>query len=202
MTITELCKKHKTDKGTVNTTSNPNTWMHGYSLFYDSIFEEKKYCILNVLDIGGFGENSGGSSLMWKEYFTNSSIYSFDINEKILNLNSQGIKARQIDLDNEAKLVNLYRELNTKFNIIIEDGSHAEKQQVRTLINSLDYISNNAIYIIEDAPHSINLLSAIAHNTKWPHCSDYEYFHLYSLIKDIKIIKTNNVSTLIYINFK
>lgn len=202
MTITELCKKYKTDKGIVNTTDNPNTWMHGYSLFYDSIFEEHRDSILNILDIGGYGENGGGSSLMWKEYFVNSKIHSFDINEKITTLKNHDVSAHQIDLDNEYELIELYKTLGLKYNIVIEDAKHSETQQVRTFINSINFLQRNSIYIIEDAPHSKNLLQAISQGLKWPHCSDFEYSCIVDFIKDIKIIKTNNVSTLIYIKIK
>ena len=37
-TVTELCAKYQTDKGIINTTLDPQTWMHDYSIFYDKIF--------------------------------------------------------------------------------------------------------------------------------------------------------------------
>lgn len=201
MNITELCAKYKTDKGIVNTTDDPRSWMHCYSLFYDILFRDLRDKELNVLDIGGWGNNSGGSSKVFREFFVNSHIYSLDICKEVNSLSSFNILPICLDLNNESQFIHCFNNLGIRFDIIIEDAQHTEKQQTRNLINMLPFVNRGGIYIIEDVCDNLNLLNSIKGKSKFNYCSDYEYYILSKKIKLIKLIKTNQISTLVYIQF-
>lgn len=203
MNITELCNKYGSDKGTINNTNDPNTWMHSYSIFYDQIMGHLKDKQLNILDIGAWGANDGGSTKTWQEFFVKSNIYACDINPKVVELNKiDRVKAFELDLDKEFNVLETISKLKVTFDIVIEDALHSEQQQCRTLINLCPFMSSGSTYIIEDAPHSMNLINAINNQTGFPYLSAFENIILINKIVTASVIKTNNVSTLIYIRFR
>jgi hypothetical protein len=162
---TDLCNiaiKHKTDK--------VFAYRHNYTPCYFSLFEGKRYDRNNILEIGlgyvGYDETygnimqhmknenyvPGASHRMWEEFFPNSLIYGLDINEKIL-FNTERIKTfranqyHKEDLDLFMKAIGS----ETKFDIIIDDGSHVPEHQIFTMLYFLDKINQETgIYVIED----------------------------------------------------
>ena len=69
--LEKLVNNSKTDKNTT----------HSYLPLYQKLLENKKETAKNVLEIGigDFGEKNGGSIKLWKDYFTNATIYGLDI---------------------------------------------------------------------------------------------------------------------------
>lgn len=197
MTITDLCFKYKSDKGV--TPINDRSWMHSYSLFYDKIFESRRNEKLNILDIGAWGENEGGSSLMWKEFFPNAQIFALDLNPRVNELGSKGIAAKDINLDDEAAFLSFIELNNIRYDIVIEDASHQPKQQIRTLLNLRPFLNNDFQYVIEDVCDNHTILDAIKSGVKLPYLSDFEWLYLRGSLQKMQIVETNQVSKLIYI---
>lgn len=196
-TVTELCAKYQTDKGIINTTLDPQTWMHDYSIFYDKIFYPLKYKSIDLLEIGCWGNNNGGSVKMWQEYFANGKIHGIDINQDATELNSIGIQTKIIDCDNENDALESIKEFNTKFDIIIDDASHSNKQQIRNLVNYINFVKNDGVYIIEDCNLNDNLIENITSNAlNFNFCEKHEIDKIKSIIKKCYIINTNPVSKL------
>ena len=82
---TELCeigKKYDTDKSSQRSNVTNDRHCHPYTLFYDSIFKNKKNENLNIAELGIL---NGASLLMWKEYFINAKIYGFEYNNDLIN---------------------------------------------------------------------------------------------------------------------
>jgi hypothetical protein len=63
--LEECCNKHGTNK----------VW-HGYTSFYEKLFEPIRFNPIHFLEIG---IDQGGSLLAWQDYFSNGTIYGIDI---------------------------------------------------------------------------------------------------------------------------
>ena len=119
-----------------------------YTNTYDKYFQNIKYDVKNLLEIG---VEFGNSIKMWREFFLNANIYGLDKNNQCSNLQLDRIKiftGDQSDSDDLDKIIN---ETNCSFDIIIDDASH----KINDMIFTFDYLFNRClisggIYIIED----------------------------------------------------
>jgi len=143
-----------TDKGPKK---SDGTNGHNYTEFYESFFSQIREEKLNILEIG-FG---GGDSLkMWAEYFPNSQIYCLDNNlQRIVEYNYKHhprIKILFADQSMSESLNKAVEEIGLEnFDIIIDDGSHFERD-IRVSYETLfPLINKDGIYFIEDAPHKL-----------------------------------------------
>tara|TARA_B100000029_G_scaffold463550_1_gene496939 strand:- start:38 stop:829 length:792 start_codon:yes stop_codon:yes gene_type:complete len=147
--LTKISKKYETDK------SND----HKYTIIYNKYFSEKRYENIKLFEIGiGFprDENRGGGSLqMWSEYFPNGTIYGLDIEKKKLNFDEK-IK---IFKGSQENFLDLKEVINSagNFDIIIDDGSHFNKHQIKSFKYLFPYLNNGGYYIIEDIQTSYML---------------------------------------------
>ncbi len=133
---------------------------HGYTLYYNDLFNNDKDKNLNFLELGIF---KGASILMWNEYFKNSSIYCIDncIPEKYsnnlicpptiidkLNNFSNRIKAYNCDQTDEKKINNIFN--NIVFDYIVDDASHFQEESLKSLGILFKKLKSGSFYIIED----------------------------------------------------
>ncbi len=123
---------------------------HGYiSKCYDELFSEYQNKPINFLEIG---LASGGSLLLWNDYFTNAKIYGVDsgadsrFTQCIENVkqypNINLIKADAYDPKLNDVLPN--------FDIIIDDGPHTLDSHIKCLNLYLPKLNSNGVLIIED----------------------------------------------------
>lgn len=155
---TDLCHI-MTDNGS----DKGNNW-HNYTIYYESIFKDKKNNKLNIFELGlgtndislpsNMGENGipGASLRGWKEYFLFSNIYGADIDKKIL-FKEDRINTFYCDQTDEKSIYNLWEndELkNILFDIIIDDGLHSVSANIIFLKHSLHKLNKNGFYVIED----------------------------------------------------
>jgi hypothetical protein len=197
MILDSLSLKYKSDKGV--TPYKIGQYMHGYTDFYEKIFESRRNEPLNILELGGWGENSGGSIRIWQEYFPNANIFTFDLNDQIVSLSNDRVVAKQCDLDNEMSFIHNLVSLGKTFDIVIDDASHQPKHQVRSLLCLIPFLNPNFQYIIEDMNGNFDLLNSIKSQTIWPHLSPFEWLFLSNKIKKAEIISTKPCSILTYI---
>ena len=179
---TELCKlgiKHIVDKC-------PDIY-HTYTPLYYNIFKDIKNKIQTVLEIGiGTPEimqytnyKPGASLRMWRDFFTNATIYGADIVEKVL-FEEDRIKTFKCDQSNKDSLENLYISIQAhsnkdKIDFIIDDGSHIESHMIISLVTLWPYIKENGgIYIIEDM--HISIFNSIK-NVAFKCCEDIEVLY-------------------------
>ncbi len=147
MTLTEIANKYALDKGT----EIPNNGNHhgprlNFTPIYEKYFNQIKNQKLNILEIG---IENGNSLKLWKEYFENSNIFGFDINDKSY-LNNDKIHCFQVDQSNKNQIFNAMNKINQKFDIIIDDGSHVISHQQISLGVLFNFLNKNGMYWIED----------------------------------------------------
>lgn len=119
------------DKGTVHSYIE-----HYYSLNFDPIRHKAK----RILEIG---INNGHSLRMWKQYFTNhSQIIGVDINHF-----NQDIGCKIIQGD--ATLEQTFDGIDS-LDIIVDDGSHKFKHQIKSFEILFPRLNPGGIYVIED----------------------------------------------------
>jgi hypothetical protein len=150
-----LSKKYGLDK-------NISSGCHNYIPGYNSLFEDIRYEVRNMLEIGiGSVENghmngviclgykTGNSLKCWNEYFTNSKIYGIDIFAHP-ELNTDKITTFVADQSNASHLQNVIKNINSNLDVIIDDGSHIGEHQVYSFMFLNQYLTKNGIYVIED----------------------------------------------------
>jgi len=154
--LTDLMNLYGSDKGGLNN-------HHNYSVYYSEIFSSRKNIIKNFLEIGLGTNNTSIPSNMgptgtplaslraWKDYFPNAQIYGADIDRAILK-NEERIKTHFVDQKDPISISEMFKNFNVdKFDIIIEDGLHEYNANICFFENAINYLSQDGIYIIEDA---------------------------------------------------
>jgi 23S rRNA U2552 (ribose-2'-O)-methylase RlmE/FtsJ len=139
-----LCKQFKTDKLEI-----------GHVEYYESYFKPLRYEKLNILEIGVF---RGNSIKVWSEYFANSTIIGIDIEKidvSIFNSNKKNIEIHQ-GSQNDKEFLDKIISKYTKFDIIIDDGSHYPKDVIRSFKILFPALDLNGLYFIEDMQTSYN----------------------------------------------
>ncbi len=154
MDLFELVEKYGTDKT-----------LSKYTYTYDELFNNIKYKTTSILEIGlgtlnpsipsSFSGNTqhfshykpGGSLRVWRDFFPNAQVYGVDIAKDCM-FTEERIKTFLFD-SAEKEYCDYYLD-NLEFDVIIDDGNHDPKYQVKTLKNLFPKLRENGIYIIED----------------------------------------------------
>jgi len=150
--LCELGKKYDTDKSSQRNNVTNIRHCHPYTLFYDGLFRDKKNENLKIAELGIL---DGGSLLMWREYFTNAEIYGFEYDEKLIHnfkskFNNDRITLIDIDVRSKDSIIKGFEELNTLYDVIIEDTTHQFEDQIRVIENAYQYLKPGGMLIIED----------------------------------------------------
>jgi hypothetical protein len=121
---------------------------HGYTPFYNSLFNDKRESYENILEIGIF---EGGSHRMWHDYFSNATIYGIDITLDYCKeeyVNSERIKLFVGKQEDKEFLDNSFKDVT--FDLIVDDGSHFGKHQQLSFLYLWPRLKSGGYYIIED----------------------------------------------------
>lgn len=155
-----LAERYSLDKSI--TTGN-----HNYIPCYTKLFQNIRYNVKNLLEIGiGSLENNqmggingelattynyktGNSLKCWEDFFQNANIYGIDIYSHT-ELNKNRIMTFAANQNSEYDLKIVMDKINTNLDIIIDDGSHNWEHQVFSFMFLNKYLSSSGIYIIED----------------------------------------------------
>ena len=135
MTLDQIAIRMGTDKSSLT---------HSYTQHYQQYFEPLRDRKLSLLEIG---IQSGASLRMWKSYFSQAEIFGFDyydcspIEEERITF----IQGNQEDPEDLQKLGNM-----GSFHIIIDDGSHKNKDALTSFNYLFPRLAPGGIYIIED----------------------------------------------------
>ena len=137
-----------------------NAPSHNYYLHYAKRFEPIRNKVKKVLEIGVF---KGHSMLLWNDYFPQAKIYGIDIdlNQKHLGQNAKDIcegkdrvKLKEFNACSEVKFKEAMAEnwfdMENKFDIIIDDGSHHPVHQAQALLMYMPLLADDGIFVIED----------------------------------------------------
>ena len=114
---------------------------------YEDHFSKFRGKNITFVEIGVF---NGGSLKIWKNYFgPNSRIIGIDINPECKKFANDGI---EIYIGNQSDPLfweNFFKEVGN-VDIILDDGGHTNEQQLITLLESLNFINNGGVHIVED----------------------------------------------------
>ena len=154
-TLDELSKHYKLDK-------NAASGCHNYIPGYTALFEDVRFKVKRVLEIGiGSIENgqmggvikdgyrTGNSLKCWRDYFPNATIYGIDIFPHP-ELNEDRICTFVADQSNTAQLERVMGLVGGELDIIIDDGSHEGRHQAISFVFLQKYLTQDGIYVIED----------------------------------------------------
>ncbi len=128
---------------------------HKYTLYYDNYFRDIKDTVKSVCEIGIY---NGGSLKMWRDYFTNATIYGLDIIPSPLSKKEERIitavvdQSKRIELEVFTDMYNLHN-----LDVIIDDGSHIMKDQQLSLGVLFMNLKSGGVYILEDLHTSMNI---------------------------------------------
>jgi spermidine synthase len=143
--LTKLANYHHSDKGTTADSQ------HGFTEIYEQFFSNIRNEQINILEIGIF---HGASLRTYYDYFPNAKIHAVDIYDKSQYQNDR-IVVHQFDQSNPQHLFDFADNCETKFDVIIDDGSHHMKDQQITLYYLSKILKDGGIYILEDIHTSL-----------------------------------------------
>jgi cephalosporin hydroxylase len=124
--------------------------LHNYIDTYEKIFGHLKESKINFLEIGIC---RGGSIKLWRDYFTNATIFGTDIvysPSAKETLKNENVTILIGDSANKNSDVLTKHFENESFDIIIDDGNHSFEYQLLTLQNFFPKLKKGGIYVIED----------------------------------------------------
>ena len=167
--ISNLCKKYMTNKGyLLSQLKDKNfnlSYYQNYDEYYSEIFSLNKDKVKNIFELGIGSKDAnnhynmnflgkeylpGASLRVWRDYFTNANIFGADIDEKVL-FSDDRIVTHWVDQSDEDSILKMYKNFSiNNFDIMIDDGCHRFKETIKFFENSINKLSNNGIYIIED----------------------------------------------------
>jgi len=136
-TLQEIYNKYCTESPVAGGDKGP---VHSYiDEYYDTALAPYRTTALKVLEIG---INQGHSLMMCKEYFLQAEIVGVDIKVPNVNTGCQMIEGDATDPDTFKNL--------DGFDVIIDDGSHVFKHQIKSFNLLFPKLNVGGIYIIED----------------------------------------------------
>ena len=161
LNLHEIAKKYNCDKLDL-----------GYTKHYEKKFESIRNNVTKILEIG---LNTGGSHLMWLDYFPNANVYAIDnrivYEDKVFDKRTRrdmvmvdgwDIRDKErsfVFRGNQSSVEDLNEFINKngdEFDIIVDDGGHSMRQQQTSLKILYKYLKSGGIYVIEDLHTSSN----------------------------------------------
>lgn len=135
-TLDQIAHKHGTDKAV----GGPGS--HHYTPMYEALFEHIRDQPIDLLEIG---TQTGGSLLMWEEFFPNAGITGLDIAP--VNL---------INTERVETIVGDFRDYkpDRRFDIVIDDGSHIDSDILDAYDQFLPALRTPHFYMVEDVQTS------------------------------------------------
>ena len=146
LTLDEIGLKHKTDKASRH---------HHYLDFYELLFEPWRYKRLRILEIG---IQFGLSLKTWREYFVHAHIIGLDSIDNDVHFKTEdGVLLGIWD----AYTPESVSRIESRFDIIIDDGSHEPQHQKFVVEHYLPMLTDEGVLIIEDIlkPETIPFLA-------------------------------------------
>lgn len=157
----ELCEIgafYDTDKSSQRKNVTSDRHCHPYTLFYNSLFKDKRNENLVIAELGIL---YGSSLLMWKDYFANATLYGFEYNTDLIDsfkkkYNNDRIHLTRLNVFNQSSIVKAFHSTNVKFDLIIEDTTYQFEDQLRVIENVHPYLKPGGMLIVEDIFKSYN----------------------------------------------
>lgn len=142
MSLKEIVNNSKTDKNTT----------HSYLELYQKLLISKKETAKNVLEVG-IGD--GGSIKLWRDFFTNATIYALDIlpidrvMDELLNDDRVILYTSSNAYDNEF-FTTQFLNKNIMCDFMLDDGPHTLESMKLFIKLYSQIMTDDGILIIED----------------------------------------------------
>jgi len=121
-------------------------WEHYFDVYHRHLsrFRGKQVTMLEI------GVSQGGSLDMWREYFGDGlALYAVDIDERCKQFEREGVTIFIGDQGDRGFLRKI-REQMPPLDILIDDGGHTMKQQIRTFEELYGHVKTDGVFICED----------------------------------------------------
>lgn len=120
---------------------------HNYEIAYSKILPDT---LNNLLEVGIGNYNNNDSSLYaWRDIYPDANIYAID-NDSSKMINENNIKSYLVDQFYNDQLEDFCKNIDIKFNVIIDDGVHLFDQSINTFEHLINLLDDNGVYCIED----------------------------------------------------
>ena len=141
-TLADLADPSRTDKNTT----------HSYLNLYEKLLSKRRENAKNLLEVGIW---MGGSTKLWRDYFTRAEIHVLDIDpiEKIwdgIKNDKRIIIHASTDAYNENVFIKKFGDKFGTFDIVIDDGPHTLDSMIKFLQLYPKLLNDKGILIIED----------------------------------------------------
>jgi len=147
MTLNEIALLYGTDKAT----AHPKIKGHCYTPHYEKFFEALRHKEIKLLEIGVGG---GESIQTWLQYFPAAIVHGVDIVSETNQFNSrEGGPGRYHYENGDQGSADFWRAFNEKYgsmDIIIDDGSHFDKDIISAFKSLWPMLKPGGLYCIED----------------------------------------------------
>lgn len=151
----ELCwigAHYDTDKSSQRKNVTDSRHCHPYTLFYHSLFKDARDKDLVIAELGIL---YGSSLLMWRDFFSNASIYGFEYDTNFINsfkrtYDNNRIELVQLNVHDPRNIVDAFHATGMQYDLIIEDTTHQFEDQLRVIENVHSYLKPGGMLIIED----------------------------------------------------
>lgn len=131
-------------------------WRH-YFAIYDRHFRKFVGRTVDVVEIGVF---SGGSFMMWREYFgSQAQLHGVDIQPACRVYAGDGLRIFIGDQADPGFWRDFLREVPA-FDIVIDDGGHEAREQVETLEALLPHLRPGGVFLCEDIHSTTHVFHA------------------------------------------
>ena len=155
MKLADLFNRYGTDKDQI-----------GYTPVYEALFDRRRGTIRSFLEVGigtllpgahssmlGFaldGYRPGGSLRAWRDYFPACAVHGMDVAADT-QFGEERITTHRCDSTETADVQALFGRLGAvEFDVVVDDGSHVDDDQLATLENLYPYVRDGGYYVIED----------------------------------------------------
>ena len=184
--LTKICEKYKnhTDKGP----SGPYYIKHNYTEIYGDLLRPWRHRGRDV-QILEIGVRQGGSLLMWKDFLPHAEVYGLDMNPRSVEVefpNGVHFGVGNAYLPETAEKA---FGKGIMFDVVIDDGSHAVKDQKRCLNIYSKLLNPGGLLIIEDISCIKDAKAIIsAFDGRQNKCSIIDRTHCVPSLDDINVI--------------
>ncbi|MEX0346260.1 MAG: class I SAM-dependent methyltransferase [Rhizobiaceae bacterium] len=161
--LAKLCEVHGSDKGWLFKSGKPFRGRpHTYTDLYEFMFSHCRKNVRRVFECGlgtnnpnvrsnmGEGGRPGASLRVWRDYFPNAQIVGVDIDSTVL-FTEDRISTFQLDQTSRDSVLAFWTGLDgSSFDLMVDDGLHEFHAGICLFENSIDHLSADGVYVIED----------------------------------------------------
>lgn len=150
--LTDLADRYGSDKGSTK---------HRYTELYQMLFLPYRNQAISFLEMGlqiggpehgkhADRETTDAPSIrMWLEFFPEAEIHGLDVSD-FSWFEDPRFTFHRCDMDKRENIHSAAQNMNTEFQIIIDDASHASHHQQYGFLELFDKVKSGGLYIIED----------------------------------------------------